>query len=129
NNDMISFELTALLENQIPREDLFFLLKKAIEPIKDDYDYILIDTPPNLGLIAGNVFVATDYLLIPFHPEAYSAQSLVTIIEQANKFKERLNTNLNILGVVATKVDNRTNLHADMLQEGRRFSDQLGISF
>lgn len=128
NNDMIGFELNVLAVKKIPSSKYFTLLKNAIEPIKDEYDYILIDTPPSLGLLAGNVLTATNDVLIPFHPEPYSMQSLVTILGQIKEFKEVLNKDLNILGVVGTLVDSRTVLHSELLSECRKFTHNIGVT-
>lgn len=127
NTDMISFELDVLAIKKIPNTQYFNLLKNAIDPIREEYDYILIDTPPNLGLIAGNVLTATDDVLIPFHPEPYSMQSLITILKQIKDFKTVLNKNINILGVVGTMVESQTNLHSDILAQCRQLTSQIGV--
>lgn len=127
NTDMISFELDVLAIKKVPSNRYFNLLKTAIEPIKEDYDYILIDTPPSLGLIAGNVLSATNDVIIPFHPEPYSQQSLITILKQIREFRNALNKEINILGVVGTIVDSRTTLHSELLQECRQFVEGIGV--
>lgn len=129
NTDMISFELDVLAIKKISSSRYFNLLKNAIEPILNNYDYILIDTPPSLGLIAGNVLTATDEVLIPFHPEPYSMQSLVTILRQIKEFKDKkLNENLEILGVVGTLVDSRTVLHSEILSQCRKYTSKIGVT-
>lgn len=106
----------------------FSLLKDALQPVQDDYDYILIDSPPNLGLVQGNILSAADRVLIPFQPEPFSMRSLVKILKAIKDFKEKHNPALSILGVVPTLVDSRTNVHSDILQECRKYGAQNGIT-
>jgi len=120
NDDMAFFEFDVISQPQTFKEPLF-LLKKALESVKDSYDYILIDTPPNLGLILGNVLNTVSEVLIPFQPEAYSMRSIQKILKQINSFKEQHNPELKVLGVVSTLVDLRTVLHSQVLQECRRY--------
>jgi chromosome partitioning protein len=96
------------------------LLRDAIKPVISSYDYVLIDTAPNLGIATGNALVASDSVLIPFQPESYSMRSLSKIIRAITDYREH-NPALTILGVVATLVDSRTNLHSTVLQECRKF--------
>lgn len=120
NDDMsfLEFEvLTRRRKYQMP----FHLLKDNVGHLTRHYDYILIDTPPNLGLIQGNVLTFADQVLIPFQPEHYSMRSLTKILKSINDFKERHNHKLEILGVVATLVDQRTNLHSVVLQECKKY--------
>lgn len=126
NDDMAFFEFD-VLSNARKYPKPFELLRRAIEPIKANYDYILVDTPPNLGLTQGNALAFVDRVLIPFQPEHYSMRSLVKIIKAINDFREQHNPALSILGVVATLVDLRTTLHGQVLQECRRYCDQAGI--
>ncbi|MDQ0257963.1 chromosome partitioning protein [Evansella vedderi] len=127
NDDMAFFEFDVLTErNKFPEP--FKLLKVAAEDLRDKYDYILIDTPPNLGLTQGNVLTYADDILIPFQPENYSMRSLVKILNAIQDFKLKNNQKLNILGVVATLVDQRTTLHSQVLQECRRFCLENDIS-
>lgn len=127
NDDMAFLEFDVLSErDKYPKP--FSLLKNSLEPIRGDYDVILIDTPPNLGLAQGNVLSYADKVIVPFQPETYSMRSLVKIIKAIESFKEKHNPPLEILGVVATLVDQRTNLHSQVLQECRKLCDQKGIT-
>jgi chromosome partitioning protein len=126
NDDMSFFEFDVLSDlKKHPKP--FLLLKNALARIGISYDVILIDTPPNLGLVQGNVLSYVDEVLIPFQPENYSMRSLVKIMKAIEDFKGKHNPNLSIMGVVATLVDSRTTLHSQVLQECRRFCDQQGI--
>ncbi|WP_128896661.1 ParA family protein [Longirhabdus pacifica] len=119
NDDMAFFEFDVL--NNSNYKNPFSLLKNKILDLKDQYDYILIDTPPNMGLVQGNVLSCSDQVIIPFQPESYSMRSLLKILKAIEDFKNQHNPNLNILGVVATLVDLRTILHSEVLQECRKY--------
>lgn len=120
NDDMDFFEFDVLTKiNQYPEP--FHLLKNKIEYIDHLYDYIIIDTPPNLGLVQGNVLTATDEVIIPYQPEIYSMRSLVKILNSIISFREKHNPSLKIAGVVGTLVDMRTTLHTESLQECRKY--------
>src|SRR5699024_7779228 len=120
NDDMNILEFDILPKYQEYKRP-FHLLYDKLSQIKNEYDYIFIDTPPSLGLVAGNVLVASDKVIIPFVPEMYSVRGLVKVINAVNDFKRRDNPNLEIAGVVGVMVDSRTNLHTDMLQQARRY--------
>lgn len=126
NDDMAFFEFDVLSNiKKYPRP--FELLKDAMKMLKDQYDAILVDTPPNLGLTQGNALTFVDKVLIPFQPENYSMRSLVKIIKAINDFKVEHNPRLEILGVIGTLVDLRTTLHSQVLQECRKYCDINGI--
>lgn len=114
NDDMAFFEFDVLTRSQ-GRGDVFRLLGDILPELRERYDRILIDTPPNLGLTQGNVLAATDAVLIPFHPEKYSMRSLTKILKAIREFKSTHNAGLQILGVVPTLVNKRTMLHKNVL--------------
>lgn len=126
NDDMSFFELD-VLGNAKKYSAPFQLMRKNLEQIRRDFDFILIDTPPNLGLTQANVLTFADRVLIPFQPEHYSMRSLVKIVEAVRDFKEKQNPDLDILAVVPTLVDSRTVLHSQVLQECRRYCQMNGI--
>lgn len=126
NDDMMFFEFDVLTQmKNYPKP--FDLLKNSIESIEEEYDYILFDTPPNLGLMQGNVLTAVDEVIIPFQPESYSMRSLVKILKAIDSFKEKHNPNIEVMGVIATLVDTRTTLHSDVIQEARKYCHQHNI--
>lgn len=98
-----------------------YLLKEPLDAIKSQYDYILIDTPPDMGLIAGNVFVVADRVIIPFEPETFAVAGIISVIEVVEDFINKHNPSLVIDGIVANKVDSRTILHSEMLQKARQY--------
>lgn len=106
--------------------DAPFRLKDRIEGLKKDYDYIVIDTPPTLGLITVNALVAADYLLVPIQPSYFALEGTDDLLETFEKVKARPNPNLRILGVVITLLDKRTTLAKDIHDQIRQvFGDKV----
>lgn len=128
NDDMIAFEFTVLEDShKFSFERRFFLLKEIIDELRELYDFILIDTPPNLGLTQGNVLTASDGILIPFQPETYSMRSLVKILQVFREFKEDNNSTLEIIGVVPTMVKENTMIHRNVIMMLRDYGQIHGI--
>lgn len=126
NDDMGFFEFDVVSQLNKFNEPLT-LLEKAVNKIKDHYDVIVIDCPPNLGLVLGNVLKVSDEVVIPFQPEIYSMRSLQKILKQISDFKEKHNPSLEVSGVVGTLVDSRTTLHSQVLQECRKYCFQNDV--
>ena len=97
-------------------EDREFLLRKALKDIKKDYDYILIDCPPSLSLLTLNALCAADSVLIPVQCEYYALEGLTQLLKTINLVQERLNSDLELNGIVFTMFDARTNLSTDVVQ-------------
>jgi chromosome partitioning protein len=95
-------------------------LDKALLPVRDKYDYILIDTPPSLGLLTINAFVASDGVIVPVQCEYLSLRGLVQLENTLSMVRENLNPRVEIQGILPTMYDKRT-LHSreaiDILQE------------
>ena len=91
-------------------------MKEKLDIIKDEYDFILIDCPPSLGLITLNAFTASDSVLIPVQCEYYALEGLSQLIHTIDLVKERLNSNISIEGVVFTMYDARTNLSMQVVE-------------
>ncbi len=102
------------LVNSISRESI---LKNALAKIKKDYDFVLIDCPPSLGLLTINALVAADSAVIPVQSEYYALEGLGQLLNTIGMVKKRLNRSLKILGVVITMFDARTNLSKQVAQE------------
>ena len=94
-------------------------LAKVLQGAADDYDYILIDCPPSLGLLTVNALTAADSVLIPTQCEYYALEGLSQLIATLNLVRDNLNPALEIKGVVLTMYDSRTNLSADVAGEVR----------
>lgn len=99
-------------------------LKQSLENVKDDFDYILIDTPPSLGLITINTLTAANSVLIPIQCEFYALEGVSQLVETIKRIKKSLNPNLYIKGIVMTMYDARTNLATQVVDEVKRFFPQ-----
>lgn len=109
NLDLSAMELT--LVSAITRERALAL---SIEPLKDKYDYILIDCMPSLGMLTINSLTASDSVIIPVQAQYLPAKAMTQLTQTINKVKRHINPGLEIEGVVMTLVDNRTNLARDI---------------
>ena len=95
-------------------------LSKALEPIKDRYDYIIIDCPPSLGLLNTNALTAADSVLIPVQCEYYALEGITQLLQTIRLVQKLFNPKLKIEGVLLTMYDARTNLSAEVGQEIRK---------
>ena len=101
-------------------------LKEKLDPIKDNYDYIIIDCPPSLGLVTLNAFTASDSVLIPVQCEYYALEGLGQLINTVNLVKKHLNKNIEIEGALLTMYDIRTNLSNQVVKEVKKyFNDKV----
>lgn len=96
--------------------DKEFIIKKAVNEIKDKYDFILIDCPPSLNLLTINAMTTADTVLVPIQCEYYALEGLSQLIHTINLVKERLNPDLTMEGVVFTMYDSRTNLSMQVVE-------------
>jgi chromosome partitioning protein len=96
-------------------------LKRAIEPIKNQYNYILIDCPPSLGNLTINALAAADSLIVPIQCEYYALEGLSQLMKTIQLVQKYSNPNLKIEGVLLTMYDNRTNLSIQVSEEVRRY--------
>jgi chromosome partitioning protein len=94
--------------------DAPFRLKDRLDSISKDYDYIIIDTPPTLGLITVNALVASNFVIIPIQPSYFALEGTDDLLETIEKIKARPNPNLQVLGVLITLLDKRTTLGKDI---------------
>ena len=96
-------------------------LKNSIAPIINDYDYILIDTPPSLGLITINTLTAAGSVIIPIQCEFYALEGVSQLTDTIRRIKKALNPSVYIEGIVMTMYDARTNLAIQVVDEVKRF--------
>ena len=96
-------------------------LKEKLEDIKDEYDYIIIDCPPSLGLITLNAFTAANSVLIPIQCEYYALEGLGQLINTINLVKKHLNKTLEVEGALLTMYDARTNLSNQVVEEVKEY--------
>ncbi len=106
------------LVNEAGRE---YLLRELFEPLKEDYDFIIIDCPPSLGLLTLNALAASDVVFIPLQTEFLALQGLAKIKQVVDKVKFRLNKKLDIGGVIATMYDQRKVLNRDVVDTIRKY--------
>jgi len=97
-------------------EDKEYLLKKVLDEVRDNYDYILIDCPPSLNMLTINSMCAGNTVLVPIQCEYYALEGLSQLIHTIDLVKERLNPELEIEGVVFTMYDARTNLSLQVVE-------------
>ncbi len=97
------------------------LLREALAPIRDQYDYIFIDCPPSLSLLTLNAMTAADSVLIPIQCEYYALEGVGQLMNTLQLVKKRLNPALEIEGVVLTMLDGRTNLGLQVVQEVKKY--------
>ena len=95
------------------------LLKQALAPIRDDYDYIIIDCSPSLGLITVNTLTAADSVIIPVQPEFFALEGLGKLLQTIRLVQGGVNPALTIEGFVVTMFDGRTRVHTQVLAELR----------
>ena len=102
-----------------------FLLKNALLPLKNVYDYIIIDCPPSLGLLTLNALNAADTVIVPIQCEYYALEGLAQFMQTIDLVKDRgMNPNLELEGIVFTMYDSRTRLSAEVVQNVRNNIDR-----
>ncbi|HSQ90115.1 AAA family ATPase [Romboutsia sp.] len=102
-------------------ENREYILKNAIENVREEYDYIFIDCPPSLGMLTINCLTAVDSVLIPIQCEYYALEGVSQLMETIKLVKSRLNPNLNIQGVVLSMFDGRANLSIQVVEEVKKY--------
>ena len=98
-----------------------YILKKAINEVKDEYDYIFVDCPPSLGMLTINCLTAVDSVLIPIQCEYYALEGVSQLMGTISLIKKSLNPNLEIQGVVLSMFDGRANLSIQVVEEVKKY--------
>ncbi|MDO4564482.1 MAG: AAA family ATPase [Clostridia bacterium] len=106
------------LVNLMAREQV---LKNAVKPVSGDYDFIIIDCPPSLGLLTLNALTCADTVLVPIQCEYYALEGLSQLMNTVRLVRKNLNPGLDVEGVVLTMFDARTNLSMQVVQEVKKF--------
>jgi chromosome partitioning protein len=96
-------------------------LRRALKDVRDDYDFIFIDTPPSLGLLTLNALVAADAVLIPLNCEYFALEGLADLVSTLRRVRAAFNPDLDIAGVLMTMYDERTNLGQQVARDIRAF--------
>jgi chromosome partitioning protein len=110
-------------------EEREYRLGKILKEVKEEYDYIIIDGPPSLGLLTINSLVAAEDILIPIQSEYYALEGLGQLLETIDLVQENLKPELNVLGVVITMFDKRNKLSGEVKKELKQyFGDKVFAS-
>jgi len=105
----------------VSMDDRNNLLKNAVKAVEDEYDYIIIDCPPSLGLLTLNAFSAANSVLVPIQCEYYALEGLSMLTKTIKSLKQDLNPKLTFEGVLLTMFDSRTNLSNQVMEEVKKF--------
>jgi chromosome partitioning protein len=101
------------------------ILSNALKSVRDEYDFIIIDCPPSLGILTVNAMVAADKIIIPVQCEYYALEGLSQLMNTINLIKTNINHDLGIGGVILTMYDPRTNLSKEIADEVLKYFDKL----
>ncbi len=119
-------DLTIAELEMMKLDDREYRLQKVLQPIKDNYDYIIIDCPPSLNMLTVNALVAANGVLIPMQCEYYALEGLSALIGSIETIRNNSNPKLEIIGLLRTMYDPRNNLSRDVSNQlTRHFSDTL----
>ncbi|MFM1514876.1 ParA family protein [Helcococcus ovis] len=116
NSDLSGFEIEAVNINN--REKLLY---GYLENNKENYDFVLIDCPPSLGLLSINALVSSDSVIIPIQSEYYALEGVSQLMQTLDLIKSSLNSDLEIEGVVISMFDGRNNLSLDVVEEVKKY--------
>jgi len=116
----------AKLEAKLVGEmDAHFRLKDSLDPIRDDYEFVVIDCPPTLGLLTANALVASSHLLVPIQSSYFALEGTDDLLETVEKVRARANPDLRLLGVLITMHDRRTAIARDIRNQIRAVFGEL----
>ena len=111
-----SIEMSAIEMNLVSTMSREYVLKTITEKLRSDYDYIIVDSAPSLGLMTLNVLAACESVLIPATPEYLSVKGLELLLQTIMKIKRRINPSITFEGILLTMFDERTNLSKNMIE-------------
>ncbi|MBP1525908.1 MAG: AAA family ATPase [Spiroplasma ixodetis] len=129
NSNMIFFEKTIIKKFLNQKNEIFMYknLVNLIENLKDDYDYIFIDSPPSTSIVMDNILFVVDNIYIPIQPEAYSYQGFNRLLLYINQFKQDYGLKPLIKAIIPTMVNQRTNLHKIMIEQLKKETKKENI--
>lgn len=120
----VSIDLAGAQAELFDQKGKEYIIKRALGYISEDYDLILMDTPPSLGLFTLNGLTAAQSVLIPLQSEFYAMEGLAQLLQAVKLIKSSTNPTLEIEGVVITMFDQRTNLSKDVLNEAKNYFNE-----
>ncbi|HOJ98002.1 MAG TPA: AAA family ATPase [Termitinemataceae bacterium] len=112
-----SINLSGAAIELVDQEGRDFFLKRALEPVREKYDFILIDCPPSLGILTLNGMVAADSVLIPLQCEYFALEGLSLLLQTIKRIQKSINPHLEIGGIFFTMYDSRTKLAQDVVKQ------------
>jgi chromosome partitioning protein len=112
-----SIDLSGAAIELVDQENRDFFLKKALAPLKEEFDFILIDCPPSLGILTLNGLAAADAVLIPLQCEYFALEGLTLLLQTVKRVQKSINPELEIGGIFFTMFDSRTKLAQDVVQQ------------
>lgn len=104
-----------------------FLLKKAIAPIMDEYDYIIIDTPPSLGVLSWNALAVADHVVIPLEPSSFAIKGMIQLYDMICRIIETFNPKLKIAGILLVRYQKQTTNGRDIEQTLKQMCEYIGV--
>lgn len=111
-------EVESLLTGNV---DGFFRLQDGLEKIQSQFDFIIIDNPPNLGMLTLNALICSNYVIIPLQAAKFSLDGIRIILETIQTLNKKFKSNINILGALMTMYDERTTVSKAMIQEMKKY--------
>lgn len=123
NLDAISsdVDLSGAAIELVDQENREYYLKNALEPLKTQYDFILIDCPPSLGILTLNGLAAADSVLVPMQCEYFALEGITLLLQTVQKVQKEINPNLTIGGIFFTMYDSRTRLAQDVVLQVKSY--------
>jgi len=120
-----SIDLSGAAIELVDQENREFFLKKALEPLRPKYDYILIDCPPSLGILTLNGLAAADAVLVPMQCEYFALEGISLLLQTVKKVQQTINPSLVIGGIFFTMYDSRTRLAQDVVMQVKSYFKDL----
>ena len=116
-----SIDLSGAAIELVDQEEREYFLKEALAPLKEQYDYILIDCPPSLGILTVNGLAAADSVLVPMQCEYFALEGITLLLQTVQKVQKEINPNLTIGGIFFTMYDARTRLAQDVVLQVKSY--------
>lgn len=116
-----SIDLAGAEIEMVDMDERETILRRRLEPLRDAYDFILIDCPPSLGLMTVNALTCADGVIIPIQAEFFALEGLSQLVKTVNTVKKRLHPELELLGILLTMYDGRTNLAVQVSEEVKKY--------
>lgn len=120
--------LLSAVELEFTGENREFLLKNVLSKITNFYDYIIIDSPPGLGVLTVNALAACDYVIIPMTPDIFSLQGLALVYDTIEHIKKGINPGIKVAGILINRFSSNSRLHREVRGTAQMISQSLGVT-